>query len=164
MKANPDEASLWMECLPNDAKLEFLDDQFPSRTDLIQYVATKNDPRLEQLALRSCSLAIDIEYNPDVEKLWEIGTATWKTKSLLLSRNEESSSLPDAIKVLGQEIGRSKLVVGHNILLWDWPILAPLLPETEQPILWDTLLVAFMLEATVRIKTRRMLCSYLNLN
>jgi len=144
LNANPDEVPIWMNCLPSDRQLEFLVAQYPSTTDLAHHIATKNDQGLGRLALRSGSLAIDIE--SDGKQLWEIGTATWKTKSLLLSRDDAPSSSPNAIKVLAQEIGRSKLVIGHNILAWDWSILAPLLPQTEQPILWDTLLVAFMLE------------------
>ena len=100
---------------------------------------------LATLALRSYfSLAVDIE--SDGEKLWEIGTATRKTKSLLLSRNDAAGRLQDASQILAKEIGRSKVVIGHNILAWDRLILSRLLPETDNLIFWDTLLVAFMLD------------------
>ena len=144
LKGNPDEAQIWMTCLPSDTQLEFLIAQYPSAVELAHYIAAKNDPGLARLALRSFALAIDIE--SDGEKLWAIGTATWKAKSLLLARDDAPGRSSDAIQVLAQEIGRSKVVVGHNILTWDWPILSPRLPETEHRIFWDTLLVAFMLD------------------
>ena len=144
LKGNPDEVQIWMNCLPSDTQLEFLIARYPSATELAHHIVTKNDPGLARSALRSYSLAIDIE--SDDEKLWEIGTATWKTKSLLLSRNDAPGRLQDATQILAQEIGRSKVVIGHNILEWDWPILSRLLPERNNLIFWDTLLVALMLD------------------
>ncbi|MBX7136139.1 MAG: UvrD-helicase domain-containing protein [Fimbriimonadaceae bacterium] len=144
LRGNPDEAQIWMNCLPSDTQLEFLIARYPSASELAHHIAAKNDPGLARLALRSYALAIDIE--SDGEKVWEVGTATWKAKSLLLSRDDAPGRSPDAIQVLAQEIGRSKVVVGHNILAWDWPILSARLPETEHRIFWDTLLVAFMLD------------------
>jgi len=147
LKENPGEAHIWMNCLPQHRQLDILIDRYPSATDLAHQIAARNDPELERLALCSCSLAIDIE--SDGETIWEIGTATRTTKALLLSRKKAPitpSRSSDAIHLLAQEIGRSKLVIGHNILAWDWPILSRLLPATEHLVFWDTLLVAFMLD------------------
>ena len=144
LNGNPEEAPIWINCLPRDTQAEYLVASYPSITELARHISTKNDPVLARTVLRARSLAIDIE--SDGKKLWEIGTATWKAKSLLLSRDQAPTQSPNAIHTVVQEIGGAKLVIGHNILAWDWPILEPLLPQTERPILWDTLLVAFMLE------------------
>lgn len=94
--------------------------------------------------LKSAALAFDLESNG--KRIWEIGTATWKEKNLLLSRSDAPDRLPEALQVLIQEIKCAKIVVGHNILGWDWPILSAQFPETSNLIFWDTLLVAFMLD------------------
>lgn len=144
MVANPDDSHIWMNCLPSDKQLAFLIARYPSAAELAHHLAIKSDPGLARLALRSYALAIDIE--SDGEKPWEIGTATWKAKSLRLSRNDDPGRSLQAIQALAQEIGRSQVIIGHNVVAWDWPILAPQLLAEEQPILWDTLLVAFMLD------------------
>jgi len=38
------------------------------------------------------------------------------------------------------------LLVGHNIVAWDWPILSSHLHLEPAPLLWDTLLVQYLLE------------------
>lgn len=144
LQENPDEAEIWMNGLPKQRQLDILMARYPSATDLAHQIAARNDPELERLALCRYSLAIDIE--SDGERIWEIGAATWNTKALLLPRNHAPGRLPDTIDILAQKIGGSKLVIGHNILAWDWPTLSPHLPAMEPPIFWDTLLVAFMLD------------------
>lgn len=143
LKNNPDEWSIWLDCLPNDAQLGLLVEHLSSATEIAEFVTAKKDPKLEQLAIRHYTLALDIE--SDGKRIWEIGTATHQGKALRLSRHDSTTDLPEALSILQHEIGRSLLIVGHNILAWDWPILLPLLPESGNIVFWDTLLVAFML-------------------
>lgn len=93
--------------MPSDTQLELLVSQYSSVEELLRHIADKNDPVLARAAIRHYALAIDIE--SDGERIWEIGTANWKAKSLLLSRNDPAGRLHDEIQVLGQEIGDRKL-------------------------------------------------------
>lgn len=95
-------------------------------------------------ALLQVSLAVDIE--SDGERIWEIGTATSASPDLLLSRDDGDEKLPAALDVLAEQIQGAKVMVGHNVLAWDWPIIARRIGSQPTPLIWDTLLVQYLLE------------------
>ncbi|MCB1567434.1 MAG: DEAD/DEAH box helicase, partial [Xanthomonadales bacterium] len=89
-------------------------------------------------------LAVDIE--SDGKDIWEIGIATAHDKCLLLSRHDNVDQTPEALGVLTARIGQTHILVGHNFLAWDWPILLSRISIEREPLIWDTLLVQFLLE------------------
>lgn len=144
IRSHPDEHEIWGSRLPHDLQLELLAAWYPDSSDLVCRVVSKNDPDLARLALCVTGLAIDIE--SDGERIWEMGSATKKDKALLMSREDAPERLSEATQVLSEMIRDARLIIGHNILAWDWPILAARLPVANAPVFWDTLLVAFMLD------------------
>lgn len=92
---------------------------------------------------RSC-LAVDIE--SDGEQVWEIGVASADATDLILSRTAPRDQLQPALAFFTQRMGSARLVVGHNVLGWDWPIIARSAGITSEPLIWDTLLVQYVLQ------------------
>lgn len=104
-------------------------------------------PSAQQLLLlRHAVLALDLE--TDGEQIWQVGCAQNRQHSLLYGRdNALTNDLNQALAQLKDRICTSVLTVGHNILAWDWPILAQRIPQPPPPpLLWDTLLVQYLLE------------------
>lgn len=93
--------------------------------------------------LASAALAIDLE--SDGDSIWEVGYACRGTSALLYGQGV-ATELDAALEALHDFVDSSPLLVGHNILAWDWPILAPRLGMDSPPLIWDTLLTAFLLE------------------
>jgi superfamily II DNA/RNA helicase len=140
----PAEWDVWFEYLPDLAKVDVLASRGSSDQDVASFVASRSDPGLEIVAIRHYAIAIDIE--SDGDRIWEIGVAKGPEKALLLDRVAPVDHLDKALGLLDVDLKKSILVIGHNILSWDWPILSRYLPEVPKPVIWDTLLVAFMLE------------------
>jgi superfamily II DNA/RNA helicase/cold shock CspA family protein len=144
LRNKPNEIDHWINCLTPGAQYEALKARFPSRAELASQDLIRANSELAALALRADALAIDIE--SDGEKIWEIGVANWKKKSILVSRVDAPKNLGGVMKTLADEIEGAIIVIGHNVLAWDWPIISRQLPKGSQKITWDTLLVAFLLE------------------
>ena len=140
----PDEWPKWFNCLPDPSKVELLARQPSLSKQLVEFLESKADQELHQLALFQQVISIDLE--SDRETIWEIGCADRAGKHLLLSRNHSPDMVDMALKCLEQKLVNSTIVVGHNIESWDWPILQRRLTDSIPPVLWDTLLVQFMLE------------------
>lgn len=96
-----------------------------------------------EVLLRSC-LAVDIE--SDGEQVWEVGVASADSAELILSRTAPRDHVQPALALLTERIGTTRLVVGHNVLAWDWPIIARSAGITSEPLVWDTLLVRYLLQ------------------
>lgn len=88
-------------------------------------------------------LAIDLE--TDGERIWEVGCAQ-RNQSALLYAERDGSDFSAAMAELVERIHGTSLLIGHNILAWDWPILARELKLAQPPLIWDTLLVQYLLE------------------
>lgn len=88
-------------------------------------------------------LAIDLE--TDGERIWEVGCAQ-RSQSTLLYAERDGSDFTAAIAELVERIHGAPLLIGHNILAWDWPILSRELKLAKSPLIWDTLLVQYLLE------------------
>lgn len=97
--------------------------------------------RIDQL-----SMALDIE--SDGEHIWQIGVADASGRQLLFDEARPDSDSAAALLKLSGKIKARALVIGHNIIDWDWPILTRngLALHEQRFVLWDTLLVQFMLE------------------
>lgn len=100
-------------------------------------------PDVTDSLVRHCVLAIDLE--TDGENIWEIGcSGAGPTKRL--HDATLGMDFDTALVELGQRLHDATLVVGHNILAWDWPILAAHLTAQTAPLIWDTMLVQFLLD------------------
>lgn len=99
-------------------------------------------------ALAGCvALAIDLE--TDGERIWEVGCARGGEASLLFAE-QRGMVLDSALADLRERIRGAALLVGHNLLAWDWPILSARLGIAQPPLIWDTLLVQYLLEPSAR--------------
>lgn len=94
--------------------------------------------------LRTPVVAIDIE--SDGERIYQIGIADAEGAKLLFGNGNKV--LEAAIAEL-QQIVKDKLIVGHNILEWDMPILKRHGMSFEETETWDTLQVS-LYEAPLR--------------
>lgn len=142
LNGTPEDACL--DRISEDEKRKMLQRCFSSPQQATTFVVAANDPVLSRMNLCKRAVAIDVESNGS--RIWEIGTASGDGKQLLLSRSESADRLPAALACLQGLVENAPLVIGHNILSWDWPILHKQLPDVKLPILWDTLWVSFMLE------------------
>ncbi|GEO02210.1 hypothetical protein NSE01_40420 [Novosphingobium sediminis] len=88
------------------------------------------------------SLAIDLE--TDGEFVWELGCARGSLARRLHDRGSEED-LAAAMAELGAQIRSAPLLVGHNFLAWDWPIIQRFVSPASPPLIWDTLLIQFLL-------------------
>lgn len=106
--------------------------------------ALADDPALpvQPLMLESV-LALDLE--SDGQSIWELGCARAGQASMLFANGPETE-LPAALAVLQAQLHGVPLVVGHNIVAWDWPILSQHISLSHPPVFWDTLLVQYLLE------------------
>lgn len=93
--------------------------------------------------LAGASLAFDLE--TDGERIWEIGCAR-NGQAVLLHDDRTGTNLEAGLADLCERIHQAPLLVGHNILAWDWPIVARNIKAETVPLMWDTLLVQYLLE------------------
>lgn len=97
--------------------------------------------------LTMSALAFDLE--TDGERIWEIGCARNGQASVL--HDERGGTDRDvAMAQLARRIRAAPLLVGHNILAWDWPIASRQIQLEPAPLIWDTLLVQYLLEPQAR--------------
>ena len=91
------------------------------------------------------NLAITIDLESDGSEIWQIGFATYSESSLLFNIQNKENNLEDALATLENKFSAYKLLVGHNIINWDWPILEKRFSQQKSPVIWDTLLIEFLL-------------------
>ena len=103
----------------------------------------EKEPKQATRLLTLSSLAFDLE--TDGERIWEVGCAR-NGKSNLLHDERSGTDLEVAMAELGQRVRLAPLLVGHNVLAWDWPIAARHIQSGSAPLIWDTLLVQYLLE------------------
>lgn len=139
----PEESKIWLASLPPEEQLDYLVSKSRSLEHLVKALEERNVPELDRLAL--CRLALSVDIESDGDRIWEIGIADTSGSSLLLARDDPPQNLSEALADLGSRLSSSRLVIGHNIIAWDWPILSRTLAERGNPLLWDTMLVEFML-------------------
>ena len=143
LRRYPEESKIWLASLPMEEQLDYLISESQTPEDLVKALEERNSPELDRLALQRHVISVDIE--SDGHRIWEMGIADSSGQSLLLSRDEPAQKLNEAIAELVARIDSSRLVIGHNIIAWDWPTLAKKLSASDAPVLWDTMLVEFML-------------------
>lgn len=93
--------------------------------------------------LAKLALAIDLE--TDGERIWEVGCARNGQASLLHDERGDTD-LDTALADLGLRTQAAPLLVGHNVLAWDWPVVSRHINSDQEPLIWDTLLVQYLLE------------------
>lgn len=138
------EAVQLFEYLPELQQQRFLASwqQHPS-TLAAALIGTK-PPQAALLLLRA-ALALDLE--TDGQTIWQVGVAQGKKAWLLFDKKTSGAGdLGSAMARLEERIRASVLLVGHNIVAWDWPILSQHMSLPHGPVFWDTLLVQYLLE------------------
>lgn len=114
------------------------------KQDISPLVAAIGDrPEVLDRLVHHCVLAIDLE--TDGENIWEVG-CSGSGPTQRLHDAAVGTDFDAALADLTQRLQHATLVVGHNILAWDWPILAARLPPDSAPLIWDTMLVKFLLD------------------
>lgn len=89
--------------------------------------------------------ALSIDLETDGERIWEVGCAQADAANLLY--RESAGTTPTmALAQLVEKAGAAAVVVGHNLLAWDWPIICKATGTETIPLIWDTLLVQFLIE------------------
>lgn len=136
---SPATALTLFEYLPQEAKSAYF---AAWRAEPETLIAT--EPYRSRLGsiLTSEALAIDLE--TDGENIWEVGCARGSLARRLHDRGSEEH-LVAAMAELEIQIRSAPLLVGHNFLAWDWPIIQRFITFESLPLIWDTLLIQFLL-------------------
>jgi hypothetical protein len=136
---SPATALTLFEYLPQEAKSAYF---AAWRAEPETLIAT--EPYRSRLGsiLTSEALAIDLE--TDGENIWEVGCARGSLARRLHDRGSEEH-LVAAMAELENQIRSAPLLVGHNFLAWDWPIIQRFITLESLPLIWDTLLIQFLL-------------------
>lgn len=102
--------------------------------------------RFVERLLRQHTVTVDIE--SDGTDIWQVGIVENGSGKLIFDQSDPvHGDLSDALVGLERRIDEGCLVIGHNLLSWDWPILRKKRPGLpEQPWVWDTLLVSYLRE------------------
>jgi hypothetical protein len=127
----------WFDLLPRRNRVAFLSQCQLADDSLVALLRSRNDAGLVADFISKKSLALDLE--TDGEDIWEIGIATRSGSELVLAESH-AAKRDKALRRLAQRIAGSTLIVGHNLLGWDWPILRNRLGLQQEPLIWDTLL------------------------
>ena len=89
--------------------------------------------------------ALSIDLETDGDRIREIGCAG-KDFSSRLHDEAQDTDIDEAFEKLAGYMRHAKIIVGHNILTWDWPTLDERMTTPSQPLVWDTLLVQYVLD------------------
>ncbi|MCB5412052.1 UvrD-helicase domain-containing protein [Pseudogemmobacter faecipullorum] len=92
-----------------------------------------------------CQDVLVIDLESDGEKIWQIGCACIDQTTRLYDA-QDGAPLEPALEKLSARLRSARLVIGHNILEWDWPILESYVAPTAPPLIWDTLFVQYLLD------------------
>ncbi len=106
-------------------------------------MAVENDPALAGRLLETTVLAVDLE--TDGVRIHQLGQADHRG-SMRLEASSLAGSMQEGLPDLVSALTQARLAVGHNAIGWDWPILSRAVPSLPGTPIWDTLLVAFLLE------------------
>ena len=146
------QAEAWVQSYPDLAVLLF--HRLPAARQASLLSAWRNDPaglgrQLQQEPIRARTLltatALAIDLETDGDRIWEIGCAR-NAQASLLHDEHIGTDLDAAMVELAERACAAPLVVGHNVLAWDWPIVARHIGPTPAPLIWDTLLIGYLLE------------------
>lgn len=103
----------------------------------------KEEPARARTILAAVTLSFDLE--TDGDRIWEIGCCRNGKEALLYEEGGEAD-LDTALADLRERMGDAPLVVGHNVLEWDWPVLGRRVDLMSAPPVWDTLLVSYLMK------------------
>ncbi|WP_096787918.1 cold-shock protein [Rhodobacter sp. CZR27] len=103
----------------------------------------EEDPARAGRLLETTVLAVDLE--TDGARIHQLGQADHRG-STNIEGSDLAGSLQQGLPGLVSALTQARLAVGHNAIGWDWPILSRAVPSLPGTPVWDTLLVAFLLE------------------
>lgn len=146
------QAEAWVDQRP-ELSAELFQQLPEARQDILIHEWREDPSRLDEAlsdqiadarhVLVDAALSVDLE--TDGERIWQVGCARGRKGELLLGQNQQRS-LSEALSELETRLQAASLVVGHNIIAWDLPILSKHFRIDQKKIIWDTLLVQYLLE------------------
>ena len=89
--------------------------------------------------------ALTIDLESDGQRIWEVGCAQGEQGSLLHREGAVGETPDAALTGLLERAEAAAIVVGHNILAWDWPIIRRVTGTSATPLIWDTLLAQWLI-------------------
>lgn len=140
-ESNPDLAMSLFQRLPIARQDSLLSEWRRSPAGLEDRL--QQEPSHARTLLTAAALAFDLE--TDGERIWEIGCAR-NGQTRLLHDERSGTDLDVAIADLVGRLHAAPLVVGHNVLAWDWPIVARHIAPASVPLIWDMLVIGYLLE------------------
>jgi len=143
-KKYPNDESVLLNLLPEKQHIGYLLERCRDLEAFEFVQSSSKESNLRQF-LHSIVLAVDLE--SDGKNIQQIGISNGAGKKILYDSGNNDVSLSDGLTSLEELIDGATIIVGHNLLAWDWPILSRHLPRlSDRKFLWDTLLVQFLLQ------------------
>ncbi|AWI80386.1 hypothetical protein CEW87_14070 [Parazoarcus communis] len=142
IRSDPTQMDLWLEALPDRAIGELIADGSWSPAVIADLSVRATNPEVASRALCDRTLALDLE--TDGDEIWSLGFYFKGQRKLFDLKATKGSTLDSALEALDEALDECLLVVGHNVLRWDWPILRDRLPTRRDPLLWDSMLIQFV--------------------
>jgi hypothetical protein len=114
------------------------------RNDRSRLGAAMGETADATMICRLGALAVDLE--TDGKLIRQVGCATADQVELIFDADSGGTDLDRAMQLLAARMQAATLVVGHNVLAWDWPVIRRQVDALAPPAIWDTLLVQLLLE------------------
>ena len=140
LKETPENLGVLYGLLDEEGKQEVHRGRFCSRTELVDLLTEQSGAAAVE-ALASHVVSIDLE--TDGQHVREIGIAYWGEEPVQYS--EKAENLKEGERALVDALDHALLVVGHNIDAWDLTIIKRLFHAQPTGLVWDTLLIQFIL-------------------
>ncbi len=133
-----------LRALPDSQHLTYLLSHCKEQ-DAFQFIQENFSEKNLAYYLHSTVLAVDIE--SDGNDIRQIGISNGAGKRIIYDSVKGGPSFPEALDSLAELVDGATIIIGHNILDWDWPILSKHVSAfASREHLWDTLLVQFLLQ------------------
>lgn len=144
IRSDPEQMDCWLGALPDRFIGELIAEGSWSPVAIADLAERVANPEVANRALCDRTLALDIE--TDGHDIWSLGFYFKGQRRLFKFTGDQPSTLVQALEALDDALAEALLVVGHNLLRWDWPILRDRLATRRDPLLWDSMLIQFVQE------------------
>lgn len=140
----PESILLWVGALPERLAEALLAKSLWPPAVMAELLERKWIPEFAHQGIRNLAMALDLE--TDGQDIWSLGYVFKGQRKHFVLKGCDAKTFETALQALDEALGECLLVVGHNVLRWDWPILRDRLPTRRNPLLWDTMLTQFVQE------------------
>jgi len=144
LRRHPDEEQRWVNVL-DDAQRALWFSQNQKTADLIELAASSDDPQVLDIAIKASAMAVDLETDGDLISQIAISDGD-SSESIYDGKSGGKIKLQEAMNILEDRVKARQLLVGHNVIAWDIPVLQKYeFVLGDFPLVWDTLLVSYLL-------------------